>query len=224
MSISRRVVIVVILLAAAVAAQAGLNRRFPEPPKVSLARPLAELPLELGPWQGEDLAIDNPRLRYADEHLRRVYRHRQTGQEVRLWMAYSTEGKDRDHHPEVCFYVSGQEEDTAGRNTIDLPGHEAPVQQFRFRKGRTAQTVYYWYYTLLPPADGPLDELQSRFRNEYRPPASLTIEMFAPDAGSGQREGAAELLALIDAEIQEFVGPTAVRGSERRAIKVLSPD
>ena len=214
------------LLAAAFGGQRALSEhlRAAAPlPAVPLAQPLATLPMQLGAWQGQDEPIDDPRHRYADQHLRRIYVHPVTKQVVSVWGAFSGTGTDRGHHPEVCMAVAGQAEDRTVRTTLDLPGGEQPVQQYRFGSGGRAQWVFYWHYSMPAPPDAGLDAVQETYRRLHQRPASLTLEVFAPELGTGDVDAAREFVQLLDAAAQSIVGPAAVRGSRRLPV-ALVPD
>lgn len=182
---------------------------------VPLAAPLSELPLEVGPWRGVDRPIEDERLLYADAHVQRLYHDPQRNQALMLWIAYSSEGEDRGHHPEVCMAVAGQPEDPTGRAACRVPGHEAPVQQYRFGRPGRHQLVYYWHYTLHNPEMERLSPLQRIYSLSRYRPTSMTVEVFAPQVAEGDLEGAQEFVRRIDECLQKHVGPTAVRGSQR---------
>lgn len=223
MRLVTRFVVLVVVLGGGLAAQAGLRRYLEAPgplPVVPLQRPLSEFPLELGEWRGVDRAITDERLLYADEHLQRVY-YNPRQQAVRVWMVYSHESLDRRHHPEVCMAVAGQPEDRGAREPLALPGHAAPVQEFRYGRPGDYQLVYYWYYTLSPPPDESVSGLQRLYQHLRSRPGSVTIEVFAPEQSAADAEAARELVRLLDAAVQTHVGPTAVRGSHRVTVSVI---
>ncbi|MCL6501083.1 MAG: EpsI family protein [Pirellulales bacterium] len=186
----------------------------------TLVRPLANLPLVLGDWQGADVPVE-PRQRYADEHLNRTYVHTTRGQSLMLWIAYSSTGRDRGHHPEVCMAVAGQPEDTSVRQTVSLPGPGEPAQQYRFGLPGERQWVFYWHYTL--PSEEPphLDAIQRLRRRLVERPASITIEVFAPEQMPADAEGAREFVRLVDAALRTHLPAGAGRGSTREPVIML---
>jgi hypothetical protein len=188
---------------------------------VPLSKPLAELPLVLGDWRGQDQPVEDERELYADEHLKRTYQHRGRRQWLTLWMVYSREGVDRKHNPEICLVSAGRPEEPRGRAAIPVPGHPASVQQYCFGRPGNYQWVYYWHYTLNPPAAADRSPVQRFFQFVRQRPASVTIEVFAPEASSDDAEYAREFVGLVDAAIQDFVGPNAVRGSDRAPAAML---
>ncbi len=189
-------------------------------PAQALVKPLAELPLVWPGWRGQDQRIDDPQL-FGDEHLRRRYRRGQTGPTVELWLVYSRAGADRGHHPEVCMAVAGQSEDLAGRASIPVPGHPAPVQQYRFGSPGRSQLVFYWYYTLLAPASEGVDAMQRLYQRLHGRPASVTVEVFMPEYTPDDREQAWEFVRGLDATLQAHLPTSAVRGSQRIPVTVV---
>lgn len=225
MKFLHRFIVVVIVVAVGLIAQSALMAHLEgvhaiEPGK--LLRPLSDFPAELGPWQGKDEEIEE-NLKYGDDHLQRVYRHARTGQPIALWMIYSHKGKDREHHPEVCMAARGLPEDPSEREKIEVPGHEKPVQKYRYGFLGEQQLVYYWYYTL-PSKQGELTSVQRFYHNMRQPPASVTIEIFAPQGAELHAAPAEEFMRLVDAEMQELLPPAAVRGSFRKPVSLTRVD
>lgn len=194
-------------------------------PTVYLNQPLANVPRGLGDWVGKDLQADEDAL-YGDDHLYRAYTNTRTDQQITVWMIYSTVGKDRGHHPDVCMTVAGKQEDESLRQTFPVDGHPEPVQQYRFIDAEGSQWVFYWHYTMLPPENATISTMQRRYQRRHKRPSSLTIEVFAPERleVEGDVEGAREFVKLLDAEIQSFVGSNAVRGSKRIPVWVVDQD
>lgn len=192
-----------------------------DPSVVPLSKPLDELPSVLGSWQGQNQPIDNERELYGDAHLLRTYQHSDRWQRLTLSMVYSREGVDRKHYPEICLVSAGQPENRWGRATIPVAGHPAPVLQHCFGRPGEYQWVYYWHYTLPPPASGNLSSLQRFFQRVRQRPASLTIQVFAPQTDRDDPEYAREFVQLVDDAVQDFVGPRAVRGSDRAPAAML---
>jgi hypothetical protein len=124
--------------------------------------------------------------------------------------------------------VAGQPEDASVRQQMMAPGHEQPIQQFKFGRAGEGQWIFYWYYTLKTVPPQQLDELQQAYLKLRQRPASLTLEVFASEAGSAETRAAevAEVQAfvkLLDAATQPLVGSNAERGSHRLAVTVV-PD
>lgn len=219
-----RTMIVLGVLAFAVAGQVWLNRHLAAaeaPPEVPLRHPLKSLPLQIGDWKSPGDQKIEERLQVGDEHLKRAYQNQKTGQVLSIWMVYSADGADREHHPEVCMAVAGQPEELRMRTTLAVPGHKEPVQQYRFGLTGKQQWVFYWYYTLPRPDAGELSDLQAFYRRMHNRPSSLTLEVFAPDRSSQAQAGARAFVKLLDAEIQRYVGKGAVRESRRMPVTIV---
>jgi hypothetical protein len=211
-------VVVAIALAAQGALMAHLSRtNLVTPGKLSAK--LATFPHELGDWVGVDQPIEESVL-YGDDHLQRLYEHRITKQPLMVWMIYSSKGKDREHHPEVCMMARGMPEDPAGRQKVETPGHERPVQRYCYGHAGEKQHVYYWHYRLPSKNAETLNLLQRTYHDMQHPPASLTIEIFAPQRGPETETGAKEFMLATDAALQSLVGQGAVRGSDRKPVSL----
>lgn len=223
MQLRTRVIVLLSLLAGASFGQLWLERHVASAGSIAsapLARPLPELPLQIGPWHGQDVPVDDPGLMLGDARTRRLYRRSPTDLPIEIWIVYSRTGADRYHHPEICMAVAGRHEDPSGRDAFELPGHSAPVQQYRFGSLGRRQFVYYWHYTLFPPKNDAHDSLQRLYQRLHQRPASMTIEVFAPDRKAGDGEEAREFVRRLDAELQAFLPATAVRGRLRAPITV----
>ena len=216
-----RILLAVALVAAGCVAHTLLRWHVVSPgplPAVALRLPLEELPRQLGDWLGRDRPVADSDLLFADQHLQRAYVHHQTGQTILVWLVYSNRGEDRSHHPEVCMAVAGQQEDRGARQTLNVAGHAAPVQQYRFGRDGAYQWVYYWYYTLLPEQPAQLSSVQRLFRRLHYRPSSLTVEVFAPERNEHEVEAAQSFVRRIDQALQPLLGATAVRGSHRKPV------
>ena len=187
---------------------------------VELTLPLAELPLELAGWQGRDEPITDPRHLYAETHLRRTYVNPQRQQAVAVWLAFSSNGADRKHHPEVCLAVAGELEDTNVREQIFVPSSNEPIQQFRFGRNGEHQWVFYWHYTL-PVVDDEPDLLRQLHRRIHTRPASLTVEVFAGERHADDVEAARQFVAALEQAVRRHVGPAATMGSQRLPVTII---
>lgn len=241
MQTTSRSLLLIGIMACALAVQTVLDRHVAATeflPPTPLLRPLPEFPLKLVAWQGRETDIRDPSWRYADSHLHRTYFNARRGQAVSLWMAYSRAGKDRDHNPEVCMPAHGKYEDTRQRQTLESPRvsggsgaarspdqrHAEPIQQFRFIKprGGRGEWVFYWHYTLIPRIDPQqFSLLQLHYGLRRWNPASLTVEVFAPDIAPDDAAGAREFVLEVDRALQSHLPPGALRGSQRSAIKLI---
>lgn len=193
-------------------------------PSMPLIKPLEDLPMEIGDWQGQELPVTDERLQYGDEYHQRYYVHRETQQPVYVWMVYAADGEDRGHHPEVCMAVAGKPEDASVRQTLEAPGHEQPIQQYRFGSAGDVVWVFYWHYTLVPPPDESLSELQRLYQRLRRRPSSVTLEVFAPATATTDVEAVQQFVVALDAAVQEHVGPEARRDSTRSPVTLTDVD
>jgi len=213
------------LLSGALAGQQWLSRHLEAAgplPSVPLRAPLSSLPLELGPWRGVDVPIEDERFLYADQHLQRTYYDARRNQAISVWIAYSTEGTDRRHHPEVCMDVAGKTEDVSVRQALDVPGPGDRVQQFRFGTPGSGQWVFYWHYTLRPDDDEQNDTLQRAYQRMRKLPSSMTVEVFAPELDEDDIDAARDFVRRLAVETQLLAGPDAERGSERLPVTVIN--
>ena len=223
MKLVYRLAIVLVVVVAALATQGALMAHLEQASVVipgKLTKSLSQFPLSIGNWIGVDQPIEE-NLKYGDDHLQRVYRDYQTGQQLILWMIYSEIAKDREHHPEVCMKARGLPEVVAARAVVEAPGHAKPVQQYCFGyEGEQQQFVYYWHYRLRSKNTEQLNLLQQTYRSSRHPPASVTIEIFAPRQNEKDVAAAEAFMLAVDAEMQSFVGPAALRGNDRKPVSL----
>ena len=69
-----------------------------------------------------------------------------------------------------------------------------------------------------------LNPLQKIYQIYRQRPASMTIEVFAPEMGEGDMEHAQEFVRIVDQHLQKHVGKSAERGSERIPVTVIAQD
>ena len=110
---------------------------------------LARLPLEIGGWSGQDVAID-PRVvaaADAEDHVFRTYTR--GGQSVVLWIAYGIRLRDlAPHRPEVCYPGRGWTLEEASTAELPSAGSGAGCQLHRFSRGglqRNGAVVLSYY-------------------------------------------------------------------------------
>jgi hypothetical protein len=98
-----------LLVAYGVAEGVWTNRWFLPVELEQAPQRLARLPLELGPWQGEDDTLEPRIVRQADlhAHILRRYSHRQTGETLSVLAVCGRPGPVAAHGPEVCMGGSG---------------------------------------------------------------------------------------------------------------------
>ena len=72
--------------------------------------------------------------------------------------------------------------------------------------------------------DPQLSGLQRQYQKVRRKPASVTLEVFAPEYSAEDAEFARQFVGLVDAVVRDHVGPTASRGSRRLPVVYVDPD
>ena len=223
-----RIAALAVLLACGVAANAAEQHWVVElghVPPIRLARPLAEFPSELGDWVGVETPVARREFLYGEEHLHRVYRQRETGQTVTLWMVYTDDGRDRAHYPEVCLRTIGHTEERDQRQSVAVPGPGEPVKRYYFRRpsGQAGQWVYHWHYLFRDQFDllaSPhwWQRLQRSLRFHR---SGLSVEVFAPKFSEVDREAADEFVRRVAEQLPEFVPETALRHTTRGNYLIL---
>ncbi len=241
MSLALRLICVAGLLAAGIVVNIllsahinkGSEEAFPE-----LRRPLAELPERLeGAGSGESAAPawagqEHPgraavakQVPFADEMLYRVYQSA-GGQSALLYAAYSRQGEDRKHHPEICMReAAGAPEDLLARAEIPLDADgERLAQRFRFRveTGRHLH-LYYWHYTFSPSGPVPHETmLRHLHRRLIASPPSISVQVTTYAAGADLEVVERSLLPAVDAALRENLLPEGTLvGHDRIPITLL---
>jgi len=94
---------------------------------------LAELPLELGPWEGRDRPLAEALIRAADvdDYLYRQYTRPRDRSEVALWVAFGVRARDlAPHRPGVCYPAAGWGLRKHDAVTLENVAAEALVVQY----------------------------------------------------------------------------------------------
>jgi EpsI family protein len=140
------VLAVLLLVGAGVAYRVGareLQSIRDEP--ILLPRPLADIPVEIGPWLGTDLELDSMvrdymKSNFADDFVRRRYEHTISGEWVGVYVVYcaSNPGGLLGHRPAVCFPANGWIHDRTSPSEIVL------------RSGRTTQILLHQFHRPSP--------------------------------------------------------------------------
>ena len=202
------------IISVAAACQAGLyvhvRRAAPEP--VALVKPICDIPHRLGPWHGVDVEADGT-VDFADQYVKRTYRHKDSGRQVTLWTAYSQDGDDRTHHPQLCMAVLGRRENETLRRSAPLPGPGDPARVCHFGRPGQGTWTFYWHYSLRPPCETITSPLARAFHRLRRMGPSVTVELFVPEESDDDVACASGFARLVDAALRSHVGPAAVRGS-----------
>ncbi len=115
---------------------------------ILVRRPLKELPLQLGGWEGRTEFFE-PGILAAlkpDDYLLRRYRSL-TGGALWLYIAYygSQRFGDRVHSPAVCLPGAGWYIADAGVTPVRLSDRTVTVNRNVVQKGDQTQLVLYWY-------------------------------------------------------------------------------
>jgi len=187
-------------------------------------------PVSLGAWSGTEVTPDPATLPYytaADDRLNRGYVQKDEGGHVygphcMLWMVHFRDGRDRHHHPLVCYKVTGCSEETGRHQALPVGGAGEPVQRFCFTRGddrNYLSYVYYWHYTFEPPDVGRFSVLQ-RLHAEWGVRPSLTVQVHTDARTPEQLDQAAEFVRLVDERLQAHLPPGARRGSETLPISI----
>ena len=112
MTIRRRLILTLTLLGIAVVAQGAAQIHFNQAKLAQgeMQNLLADLPNQIGDWQRvEDPENDNKHEeieeshKYGNDHLKRVYRYKNTNVMVSIWIAFSDSGKDRKQGPPFSY-------------------------------------------------------------------------------------------------------------------------
>jgi EpsI family protein len=116
--------------------------------RIEQAAPIDQLPMKIGDWEGEDIAIDPEiqRVLSYDRAIFRCYRNR-IGQEIHVWVIFwqaSTSIRGY-HHPDVCLPNRGFEVIHKSTRTMDLAdGAVIPITVRHFSRNRDRKWVSYW--------------------------------------------------------------------------------
>jgi exosortase len=220
--LDKRLVVACGVLAVTLACQSALrahlnNGKLAEPPE--LGQPLASVPVSLGEWFGQDIppaTLPPLTRRYyeeADDRLHRAYLlPNPAGKplEGRLWAVHYRDGRDRNHHPYVCYKVAGLVEDRSAYREVAANDGGAPLRRFCFAGRERRSYVYYWHYTFEPtnaPDATPLQLLHQRLSRRL---PSVTVELFA-DADDERLDA---LARLVDQEMRRQLPAGSRRGSD----------
>jgi EpsI family protein len=138
-----------LILAACMLAAAAYLARGTSAEAVPAHRPLSELPLTIGGWQGtsapefdrETLAV----LR-VDDYVNRWYT-RSDGAVVSLYVGYYETQREGDtiHSPMNCLPGAGWQPVEADRLTVPVSGRDIETNRYIIQKGADKQLVLYWY-------------------------------------------------------------------------------
>jgi EpsI family protein len=113
---------------------------------IRLPVPLANIPMEVGPWRGEDVPMSQAVLKVAgnDDYVNRRYMNEAAGAWVNLYVAYSGDPRTMlGHRPQVCYPAAGWQHEYTTRIEITSPqGTVVPCLLHRFHMaGQAAGSV-----------------------------------------------------------------------------------
>jgi len=117
---------------------------------IPLAKPLAEFPVAIGSWHGQDVPIDPSLLEAAgvDEYLNRTYQDRTAGFPIFLYVGYyrTQQTGEEIHSPKNCLPGAGWQPESKTILQLPVPeGGTAPVNLYVVQKGLDRDLVVYWY-------------------------------------------------------------------------------
>lgn len=121
--------------------------------KVRLPTPLANLPLEIGEWQGTDVPLSAGVQRIAgnDDFVNRQYVQRRTGQRVSLYVGYTARPRTMlRHRPTVCYPSAGYSLLGSRVHMAPIAGESRPVRLHAFLKPgvRESRVLVLSFYIL----------------------------------------------------------------------------
>jgi EpsI family protein len=117
--------------------------------RVPSHRPLAQFPLEVGGWQGQDEPFPERIVKAVgvSDYLNRLYAD-DRGATVELYVGYyeSQRTGDTIHSPKNCLPGAGWEPVAASRKALDVGAPQRiPVNEYVVQKGLDRLLVIYWY-------------------------------------------------------------------------------
>ncbi len=132
----------------------------------------AQVPLNIGEWEGEDLPVDEEIRKRAGavNYVSRRYTHLKTGKMVTLWLIV---GHSRDiwrHTPNICYPRSGfRQAGSQLRHHIDLDNGDAGVfYTAKFDKEDAfSHTIQRVFWTFSHPERGGWEAPKNGARYEY---------------------------------------------------------
>ncbi len=126
---------------------------------------LARLPMDLGPWIGTDVPLDEAIIRATDTdaHINRTYR--KDGKSVAVFIAYGVNARQLlPHTPRVCYPQNGWTQDDDSVVDLELTDKsQLPCTIYRFtRGGLTHESVRVLNYYIV---DGQYSPNEALLRN-----------------------------------------------------------
>ena len=127
-----------------------------------------KLPLQIGDWAGQDVALDEDIVLATDTdaHLNRRYLRPNTLDSIGLYIAYGARARDlMPHQPEVCYTGAGWT--LIDKHSVELPigdGIKLPCRILQFKRGtlNTEKTIVLDYYIVDGQYCGDVSLLRSK--------------------------------------------------------------
>jgi hypothetical protein len=98
---------------------------------------LRQLPLRLGDWQGQDLAVDPAEVGKVSAYLYRRYINQRNGASVAVILASGRPGPVSIHTPDVCYTASGYE---SARWEVIAPSLDPSLPAAQFKTAHFVKT------------------------------------------------------------------------------------
>jgi len=122
------------------------------------AEHLAEtLPLELGPWQGQDLGPSEEIAQWYDQPELQLRRRYEEGAESFWLTAIGARGAKSfrmfEHTPPICYAATGWQMQSEETLSVPLDSGDMPVRAALFEREGITTLVYYWYQWDSPSRD-----------------------------------------------------------------------
>ena len=118
---------------------------------------LSPVPMELGPWRGEDVQMEGVPIEdqlAAQAVLYRDYYFGARSDTVGLCLVYNYARRSTSFHdPHVCFPAQGYRLDDRGMVPLSIAGHELSANMLGAEKNSVTWLVLYWYLSDKQPLD-----------------------------------------------------------------------
>lgn len=186
---------------------------------------LNALPLQIGPWNGSDVAMDERIVNATDtdDHVSRNYMRSDGRGAVSLFIAYGVRIRDlMPHRPEVCYTGAGWTlEETSERTLTIEDGYALPCQVHRFgRGGLVSRSVTVLNYYII---DGQFCKDVSLLRSHawhLETDVRYVVQVQIASSGRGMRNRAAEIVSAFAADS----APAILRTLEDAVEKAMAGD
>lgn len=142
----------------------------------------AKVPLQIGPWKGEDLKVTEEITETAGAvvHVSRMYTNEETGQQVNLWLIAGHAKDIVRHTPDICYPAQGYRQVEPNEIQKQLPtsdGSQAVFWTARFTPEAEAtarQRRVFWAWSVSPDEGGePKWEAPQSARRYFRNTTAL---------------------------------------------------